>query len=143
MEAPATNTKVLAWTTAVRKPYDDAYIWLGAHLTPTLAVRRTEYHDLFTQACRLSKQYALAYDHPCCTAAKWVLRHQDELFQFVLVPGLPANNSLAERSIRPLVITRKISGGTRSEEVTNTSIRYLDTHTSLCYHRVVIQPTTR
>ena len=46
--------------------------------------------------------------------AKRLLRHQDELFQFVLLPGLPADNNLAERSLRPLVIMRKISGGTRS-----------------------------
>ena len=59
--------------------------------------------------------------HTCEVRA---LRHQDELFQFVLVPGLPADNNLAERSIRPLVppalaatgdgVMRKISGGTRS-----------------------------
>ncbi len=30
------------------------------------------------------------------------------------VPGVPAHNNLAERSVRPLVIARKISGGTRS-----------------------------
>jgi len=32
----------------------------------------------------------------------------------VRVPAVPATNNLAERSIRPFVITRKISGGTRS-----------------------------
>jgi len=32
----------------------------------------------------------------------------------VLQPGVPADNNLAERSLRPLVIMRKISGGTRS-----------------------------
>ena len=51
---------------------------------------------------------------PAMPLAKRLLRHQDELFQFVLVPGLVADNNLAERSIRPLVIMRKISGGTRS-----------------------------
>jgi len=34
----------------------------------------------------------------------------------VLVPGLAADNNLAERRIRPLVVARKISGGTRSPE---------------------------
>ncbi|GAC1343572.1 MAG: hypothetical protein NVSMB27_03610 [Ktedonobacteraceae bacterium] len=37
-----------------------------------------------------------------------------ELFVFVAVPGVPAHNNLAERSVRPLVIARKISGGTRN-----------------------------
>jgi transposase len=48
--------------------------------------------------------------------AKRLLRHQEELFQFVLMPGVPASNNLAERSIRPLVIMRKISGGSRRSD---------------------------
>ena len=42
------------------------------------------------------------------------------MFQFVLVEGLSADNNLAERSIRPLVVIRKISGGSRSDEGTKT-----------------------
>jgi transposase len=116
------NPEVMQWVTDVRKLYDAAHTWLTAHPTPTLAERRTEYADLYTQVCRLGEKYALTYDHPCCTLAKRVLRHQDELFQFVLVPGLPADNNLAERSIRPLVIMRKISGGSRSAEGTATRL---------------------
>ena len=107
---------MVQWVTDVRQLYDDAHTWLVAHPAPTLAERRTEYADLFTRACRLGEQYALTSDHPCGTLAKRLLRHQDELFQFVLIPGLPADNNLAERSIRPLVIMRKISGGSRSEK---------------------------
>jgi transposase len=121
-QAPTANPEVVQWVTDVRKLYDAAHTWLVAHPAPTLAERRTEYNDLFTQACRLGEQYALTYDHPCCTLAKRMLRHQDELFQFVLVPGLPADNNLAERSIRPLVIMRKISGGSRSSEGTKTRL---------------------
>ena len=49
-----------------------------------------------------------------------LLYSYEELFQFVLLPGVPADNNLAERSIRPLVIMRKISGGTRSGKVPQT-----------------------
>jgi len=52
--------------------------------------------------------------------AKRLLRHEDELFQFVLIAGLSADNNLAERSIRPLVVIRKISGGSRSPDGTKT-----------------------
>ena len=38
----------------------------------------------------------------------------------MLVDGLSASNNLAERSIRPLVVCRKISGGTRSEQGSKT-----------------------
>lgn len=121
-EEHAANAEVQSWVKAVRKLYDDACAWLILHPTPTLAERRSEYTDLFARACRLGEQYALSYAHPCCTLAKRLLRHQDELFQFVLVPGLPADNNLAERSIRPLVIMRKISGGTRSAEGSKTRL---------------------
>ncbi len=50
------------------------------------------------------------------------MRHQDELFQFVLVSNLPADNNLAERSLRPLVVLQKVSGGSRSEEGTKTRL---------------------
>jgi len=43
-----------------------------------------------------------------------------ELFVFVAVPGVPAHNNLAERSVRPLVIARKISGGSRSPKGSQT-----------------------
>ena len=58
--------------------------------------------------------------HPCQALAKRLLRHEDELFQFVLIAGLSADNNLAERSIRPLVVIRKISGGSRSPDGTKT-----------------------
>ncbi len=34
----------------------------------------------------------------------------------MLDPAIPADNNLAERSLRPLVIARKVSGGTRSAD---------------------------
>jgi len=34
-----------------------------------------------------------------------------ELFVFVADPAVPSDNNAAERSLRPLVISRKISGG--------------------------------
>ncbi len=120
--AQPNDPAVIAWATEVRQLYDAAQAWLTAHPAPTLAERHAEYTDLFTRACRLGAQYALTYAQPCCALAKRLLRHQDELFQFVLVPGLPADNNLAERSIRPLVIMRKISGGTRSAAGTQTRL---------------------
>jgi transposase len=45
---------------------------------------------------------------------KRVQRFLPELFVFIARPEVPADNNLAERSVRPLVIVRKISGGSRS-----------------------------
>ena len=45
-------------------------------------------------------------------------KHLKELFVFVAEPEVPPDNNAAERSLRPLVISRKISGGTRSNQST-------------------------
>ena len=45
-----------------------------------------------------------------------------ELFVFVAEPDVPSDNNPAERSLRHLVISRKISGGTRSEQGTESKM---------------------
>jgi transposase len=47
-----------------------------------------------------------------------IQRHLHELFVFVADPRVPATNNAAERSLRHLVTSRKISGGTHSERGT-------------------------
>ena len=44
-----------------------------------------------------------------------------ELLTFVQYPEVPSENNAAERAIRPAVVARKISGGTRSEKGSKTS----------------------
>lgn len=51
-----------------------------------------------------------------------IRRYAKELLVFVGEPGVPADNNLAERSLRHLVTMRKISGGTRSEKGTATKM---------------------
>ena len=45
-----------------------------------------------------------------------------ELFVFVSDPAVPPDNNAAERSLRHLVISRKISGGTRSNQGTDSKM---------------------
>ena len=45
-----------------------------------------------------------------------------ELFVFVAEPDVPSDNNPAERGLRHLVISRKISGGTRSEQGTESKM---------------------
>lgn len=105
---------VLAWARGVRQLYDDAMSWLDAHSSPMPDERRVLYDTLVTRTRALGWQYAKEREHPCNALAKRLLRHQDELFQFVVRDGVSADNNLAERAARPLVVTRKISGGSRS-----------------------------
>ena len=121
-ESHEQDTEVVAWAQGVRRLYDEAQAWLKENLDATAQERQVVYDDLFERIGALGLQYALSYKHPCCALAKRLMRHQDELFQFVLVPGLPADNNLAERSLRPLVVLRKISGGSRSDRGTKTRL---------------------
>lgn len=118
--AHPTEAEVVAWGQAVRALYDEAQTFLRSAEGPTQAQREAQYVALVERAHVLGMQYATAYTHPCNALAKRLLRHEAELFQFVVVDGLSADNNLAERSIRPLVVVRKISGGSQSAEGTTT-----------------------
>jgi transposase len=118
--AHADDAVVLTWAADVRALYDDARRWLHEEPQPTRDAREQQYVALTARAHALGLAYARAKQHPCQALAKRLLRHEDELFQFVLVEGLSADNNLAERSIRPLVVIRKVSGGSRSPEGTKT-----------------------
>lgn len=51
-----------------------------------------------------------------------ILPHLASLFVFVTEPAVPATNNAAERSLRPLVVAREMSGGTRSARGTHTRL---------------------
>jgi transposase len=51
----------------------------------------------------------------CRTFVKNLLKKKDFMFEFVANPDVDATNNRAERAIRPCVIARKVSGGSRSE----------------------------
>jgi transposase len=114
------DAAVIGWATEVRALYDDAQTWVPEHAEPRVAEHEQEYVVLVRRAHALGLRSAKVKAHPCQALAKRLLRHADALCQFVLIAGLRADNNLAERSIRPLVVIRKISGGSRSAEGTKT-----------------------
>jgi hypothetical protein len=119
-EAKAQEVEVIAWAHSVQSTYDAAKGWLGAHAQAPPSEREALYVTLTSQTHELGLRYARVKAHACQALAKRLLRHEDELFQFVLVEGLSADNNLAERAIRPLVVCRKVSGGSRSTAGTKT-----------------------
>jgi hypothetical protein len=150
-EAQADGAVVVAWAQSVRALYDQAHSWLQTQAAPSQEARELQYVALVTRAHALGLEYAREKKHPCQALAKRLLRHEDELFQFVLIAGLSADNNLAERSIRPLVVIRKISGGSRSAEGTKTRMALASLFETWqarglnpleeC-HRLLSQPTT-
>jgi len=111
----ATTLEVVIWAKAVKDVYLLARAWLAEGIE-----RQRASGELVLLIRALGEQFAQAKGHPCQALAKRLLRHQDELFVFVREEGVPADNNLAERSLRPLVVSRKISGGTRSPQGSQT-----------------------
>ncbi|MDO8683081.1 MAG: IS66 family transposase [Armatimonadota bacterium] len=68
----------------------------------------------------LAEGYLGVKSAPQRVLAQRIDRFLDELFPFVQYPEIPSENNAAERAVRPAVIARKISGGTRSAKGSHT-----------------------
>ncbi|HEY1348761.1 MAG TPA: transposase [Ktedonobacteraceae bacterium] len=110
---------LLIWAKQIKALYDEAIAWTPQGPDPRLPVRKQ-------QQARVARQHAfeqrlwarcqpfahpLAFQHTLCERME---RFWPEMFAFVAFPNVPAHNHLAERCVRPLVIARTISGGSRS-----------------------------
>ena len=82
------------------------------------SVLRKEFEE---QILVLAEPYLTLKDAPQHTLAKRINNFVDELFTFVEYPDVPSENNAAERAIRPAVIARKVSGGTRSARGSKTN----------------------
>ena len=106
----AEHAEVLAWATALRAVYTQACAARTAEVAARQQARTAGEAALWA----LGQQYAGDKGHPCAQLAKRLLRHHGELLVFLTAPGVTPDNNAAERSVRPLVVARKISGGSRS-----------------------------
>ena len=114
------------WADAVHGIYDRA----KAFTHPQAKRRRTAQLALERQLLALGQPFR---HDPSATQAKLCRRIErhikslprtgyGELFVFVAEPAVPSDNNAAERSLRHLVISRKISGSTRSEQGTESKM---------------------
>jgi len=70
---------------------------------------------------RLQELIDTPWEHPDARRLiKRLRRHQDDLFTFLDLPGVPFDNNHAERAIRPAVIIRKNSYANRSDRGADT-----------------------
>ena len=111
------------WAQPVREVYDHAQAGPGPDPELPETVQRAQRVKL-QQQCQqrlwsICKPY-LGSDAPMSVLCQRVERFLPELFTFVAEPRAKADNHAAERSLRPAVASRKISGGTRSPEGSNT-----------------------
>ena len=106
------------WADAVHGIYDRA----KACTPPQAKRRRTAQLALerrLLALCRPFRNDPLAVQARLCRRME---NHIKELCVFVAEPDVPGDNNAAERSLRHLVISRKISGGTRSEQGTQSKM---------------------
>jgi hypothetical protein len=118
---------------ALAEKYGMAAPWVDAVLALYWRARESVKMEISqTQRCRLrqgfeSELLALAQPYlksknaPKRVLAQRIDRFLGELFVFVQHPEVPSENNAAERAIRPAVMARKASGGTRSPRGSKTS----------------------
>jgi hypothetical protein len=106
---------VLAWCQRLYTLYEKAKAFESGDKKARAKARVRFQADLVV----LASPYA-ATNLPQSTLCKRLLQFESEMFTFVEHPQVPSQNNAAERVIRPRVIARKISGGTRSPDGSQT-----------------------
>jgi hypothetical protein len=119
--------EVKAWEQALKALYQEATAFTEAcPESPADSRRRRQARRHFErEARRLARPYAKDPQALQRVLAQRLLKHLPELFVFVTDPAVPATNNLAERSLRPTVVARKISGGTRSPKGSDTKMKLM------------------
>ena len=112
------DAKLAQWAAAIQKLYAEA----KAFVHPEARQRRLAQLRLERKLLARCRQFL---DDPLAVQSKLCRRIErfiKELFVFVAELAVPSDNNAAERSLRHLVTSRKISGGTRSEQGTNSKL---------------------
>lgn len=109
------NMSVRSFVDAVRGVFEAARAF--THSDPR--ERRRRRFEFQEELGRIARPF-LKQPVPQRTLAERIERFSSELFVFVEHPDTPPDNNAAERAIRPAVIARKVSGGTRSPHGSNT-----------------------
>ena len=114
---------VKRWAKDVRIIYDKAVSYTGPpqDLPNTIQEKqRVKQEQEFKKELIKICEPHLKTDSPVSTLSGRVIKFISELFTFVRFPNISSNNNKAERDIRHLVVSRKISGGTRSSKGSET-----------------------
>lgn len=104
------DAALTAWTAQVRAVYNAATAFVSLDERQRIKAA-AHFTQRLLALCAPATADSTAVQARLC---RRIQRHSDELFVFVANPTVPPDNNLAERSVRPLVTSRKISGGTRS-----------------------------
>ena len=128
------NTTVAPWVDAVIALYWRARESVRMDISDIQRCRLRQGFE--SELLALAQPYLKSKNAPQRVLAQRIDRFLGELFVFVQYPDVPSENNAAERAIRPAVIARKVSGGTRSPRGSKTSsvLRSLFETWALCGH---------
>jgi len=113
------HEEVQAWAKAVHALYLTACAYRDRHQDAPWSQRWTAARGFKAQLMMLCEPF-LAEDVPQRVLCQRCQNFLNQLFHFVVDSRIPPDNNAAERIIRPLTVCRKISGGTRSPQGSET-----------------------
>jgi len=105
------------WVKSIHTLYVRAKAWSGPDPTLPKGIKdqmriskQQEFEEKLKQLC----EPWITQEVPMATLSARAIKFLPEMFTFLRFPGVASDNNSAERSVRHTVISRKISGGTRS-----------------------------
>jgi hypothetical protein len=123
LEKHPDNESVEDWVGCIKSIYEEAK---AAAASDYSQIQRCGLRQSFEmRMLELAIPYRGAKTAPQRVLAKRIESFLGELFSFVDCEGVPPDNNAAERSVRPAVIARKVSGGSRSAKGSNTRMTLL------------------
>lgn len=111
--AHAEDADVQSWAAGVQDVYRRAVAWKQMHADEGEAARQRAETTFMAELQRVVAA-SIEAQVPQRVLSARMAKHLHELFVFVREPAVPPDNNEAERALRHLVTSRKISGGTRS-----------------------------
>jgi transposase len=118
VEAHPDDANVREWVESIRAVYKVAKKIARRGFIEPMRVKFRQ--QLEAKLLAVAQPYLKDASAPQRVLAQRIEKHLGELFTFVEYVGCPSGNNAAERAIRPAVIARKVSGGTRSENGSKT-----------------------
>ena len=113
-----TDTQLARWAAAVKALYTTARAFSHPNVRKRSAAQR-RLEDRLLALCRPYANDPSAVQGKLCRRIEQFIK---ELFVFVVEPQAPSDNNASERSLRHVVVSRKISGGTRSARGTESKM---------------------
>lgn len=113
-----TDVRLARWASEVAAIYHDATSF--SH--PDERTRMSQRHMVQERLLAVCEPFLADETAPQAVLCRRMTKQLHALFTFVADPAVPPTNNAAERSLRHLVVSRKISGGTRSAAGTQTKL---------------------